>query len=586
MVKKWIGVSIMFLALAGCSRTSETPSNIPLGDYGFTSSYIAPLIKSEMKKHDITGLSIALVDNQRVLWAKGFGYADKANKVPATPETIYRAGSISKLFTATAVMQLAEQGKMDIDKPLQTYLPKFFIKSRFPNAAPITPRNIMTHHSGLPANFLKGMWTSKPEPFEDLVEQVDDEYVAYPPNYLFSYSNLGYTLLGCALERVAGQPFASYMKLSLLSPLGMTHSSFSQYPENSPLGSKAYRKGKEVEAPPLRDVPAGGLNTTVLDLSRFVEMVFAHGRAGNRQIIKPQTLAEMLRPQNADVPLDLDFRIGLGWALDFTNIRNAGPVAGHSGGTLYHCSLLIILPEDKLGVVVMANSADAWPVIDKAAVATLKLALEAKTGIRQPIRKKKMPAAISASVKKLRPFGGLYDTPYGVLDVRVKSGYLQVKVMGKTAHLILRADGRVYAQYRLLGLIPRNGSIGYSRATIEGHDIVEGYVDGREFLAGELIMPVPIPKRWLQRIGKYEIANRGNDVLLFHKFQLRQDRGLLLLSFLPRYSNEAMTFALKPVSNSEAVIRGLGSNRGETICVVKRNGEEFLQYSGYLLENK
>ena len=143
------------------------PEATALGDYEYTKQYMSWLIKKEMKRNNITGLSIALVDGQKVVWSAGFGYADKVNNIPATSQTVYGAGSISKLFTATATMQLAEQGKIDIDKPLQTCLPRFSIKTRFPDAGPITPRNIMTHHSGLPSDLRKGMWSKKPEPFTE-----------------------------------------------------------------------------------------------------------------------------------------------------------------------------------------------------------------------------------------------------------------------------------------------------------------------------------------------------------------------------------------------------------------------------------
>ena len=378
-------IALVVLLLAGCASMPKRPESMTRGDYSSVREYISVLADKEMKEKDVTGLSIALVDDQRVVWAEGFGFADEANRVPATPDTIYRAGSISKLFTATAAMQLVEQGKLDIDRPLQTYLPEFSVKSRFPDAGPITPRTIMTHHSGLPSDYLKGMWADKPEPFEKEVNFLRDEYVAYPPNYVFSYSNVGVTLLGHALERVAGRDFAGYMEASVLRPLGMTHSAFSQAPDSSPLGSKAYLKGDEGDELPLRGIPAGGLNASVLDLARFMQMVFADGRAGERQIIKPETLAEMLRPQNGTVPLDLDFRTGLGWALSGLggiDIRNAGPVAHHSGATLFHRSMLIVLPEHKLGVVVLANSATAGPVVNKVAAEAIKLALEAKTGIK------------------------------------------------------------------------------------------------------------------------------------------------------------------------------------------------------------
>src|SRR5512136_1519669 len=185
ILKIWAGIVVLVFMLSGCSTMPKRPENASRGDYGYTKEYISWLIKKEMNKNNITGLSIALVDDQKVVWAEGFGFADETNKAPATPETIYRAGSISKLFTATAAMQLVEQGRLDIDKPLQAYLPEFSVKSRFPDAGPITPRNIMTHHSGLPSDLLKGMWTKHPEPFENVVNLIRDEYTAYPPNYVF-----------------------------------------------------------------------------------------------------------------------------------------------------------------------------------------------------------------------------------------------------------------------------------------------------------------------------------------------------------------------------------------------------------------
>jgi len=114
---------LLTVCIAGCSSAPMRPESVGRGDYTKVEEYVSALIRHEMKKRDVTGLSIALVDDQRVVWAAGFGYADKAGNVPASAETIYRAGSISKIFTATAAMQLAERGRLDIDRPLATTSP-------------------------------------------------------------------------------------------------------------------------------------------------------------------------------------------------------------------------------------------------------------------------------------------------------------------------------------------------------------------------------------------------------------------------------------------------------------------------------
>jgi CubicO group peptidase (beta-lactamase class C family) len=591
MTKRWAVVAVLTLFLSGCATMPQKPENPARGDYRHTRDYVSSLARKEMKKHDVTGLSIALVDDRQIIWAAGFGYADKANEVPATPETVYRTGSISKLFTATAVMQLVEQDKFDLDRPLVTYLPEFSIKSRFGTLVPITPRSIMTHHSGLPSDLLKGMWTSNPEPFENEVNLLRDEYAASPPGYVYSYSNVGVTLLGHALEKVAGSDFAAHLEGALLHPLGMTHSSFSQAPDRSVRGSKAYLKGEEVEELPLRGLPAGGLNSTVLDLSRFVQMVLAGGVSGERQILKPETLAETLRPQNTEVPLDLGFRVGLAWmltGLGGIDLRNVGPVAHQGGATLYHRSMLIVLPEQKLGVVVLANSATAAPVVNTVAIETLKLALEAKTGIAQPQPTDAGVDDGSLPWTELQAYEGHYATMAGVVGVSNEGDHLRAEVMNTPLSLVPRSDGLLGLRYRLLGLIPISlgnlEQVGISRDTVSRREIVKATMNGQELLVGERIKPSPIPESWQKRVGEYEIVNAGNDAVLVEKVRLRQDKGLLLVEYaMPLFVDGRMSLAITPLSGSEAVICGLGRGAGETVRAVTVGGEEMLQYSGYML---
>jgi len=592
-ISRWT-ILLLAVCIAGCSGAPPRPESIGRGDYTKVAEYVSALVRHEMKKRDVTGLSIALVDDQRVVWAEGFGYSDKAGKVPASPETVYRAGSISKLFTATAAMRLAERGGLDINRPLGDCLPGFSIRTRFTDTAPITPRSIMTHHSGLPSDYLKGMWTRNPDPLTRVADRLKDEYAANPPGTVFSYSNLGVTLLGAAVGKVAGRDFASHVRDEILLPLGMSRSSFSTVVDRTPLAAKGYRKGAEAEEPPLRDVPAGGLNASVLDLSRFVRMVFADGKAGDRQIIKPETLAEMLRPQNTDIPLDLDFRVGLGWmlgGLGDIDIRNGGPVAHHAGATLLFHGQLIVLPERKLGVVVLANSDTAGRVVGKVAAEALRLALEAKTGERQPEWEKPEGGGGSLPPEALHRYEGWYSTPVGAAKVRRESGELRVDVMNRTLRLIPRADGSLGLQYRLLGLFPIRieelDDIGLSRADVAGREILAARTHGREFPIGERIRPVPVPAEWLGRTGEYEIANPGEDAVLLEKLRFRAEDGFLFADYsIPLLFPGTASFAVAPISDDEAVIQGFGRGMGETIRVVTVNGENMLSYSGYLMRKR
>lgn len=575
-------------ALAGCTSAPPRPTSVARGDYESVRTYATQLIQHGMEKASVPGLSIALVDDQRIVWAEGFGYADKERDIPATADTLYRVGSISKLFTATAAMQLAEQGRLDIDRPLTDTLPDFAIRSRFPATAPITPRELMTHHAGLPRDRAKGFMTAHPQPFESLTADIRDEYLAYPPGLVFSYSNLGVSLLGTAIERVSGQPFAEHLRQTVLAPLGMTNSAFAPGLSPSPLMASGYQGQEAAAEPPLRDVPAGGLNASVADLARFISMVFADGRP----VLQPGTLAEMLRPQNADVPLDLDFRIGLGWMLSpfgASAIENAGPVAIHNGATAYFRSQLYLLPEHKLGVVVLANSSTAGELAGQVARETLFLALEAKAGIRQPARARPQPVAGPLPAATVDNAVGAYATVAGFARLHGDANDLRADAVGHSFKLVPRSDGLLGLDYRLLGFIPIDlgslGEVGFSRRQVAGRDLLVARSGKLEMLAGQRLAPPADLGPWRERLGEYRIANLGDDQALVERIRVMEEDGFLLVEMtMAGPTRQTVRLPLMPLSDSEAILLNGLADGGETVRRVVLDGEEGFAYSGYLLK--
>ena len=579
---------IVFFLLNGCSTTSEKFETASCADYECVKESISRLARQEMEKNKVTGLSVALVDDKGLIWAQGFGYADKENNIPATPQTVYRVASISKLLTATAIIQLAEQGRINIDESLTTYLPEFSIKTHFPGGGRITPRNLMTHHSGLPANFYKGILSSKPEPFTKVIEEIKDEYLAYPPESVYSYSNLGVTLLGDVIERVSGKSYASYMDESILGPIGMYNSSFSM--KTGMVVAKGYKDGDATNELGIRDLPATGLLSSAVDLGRFMQMVLAGGISGERQIIKPETLAEMLRPQNVKVSLDMGIYTGLGWALDGmgnTEIKNAGPVVHHGGSLPSFNSQLLVLPEKKLGVVVLTNSSTR-PAVDNVAAEALILALEAKTGIKQPRWTRPPKSSKPLSPEEILAYTGYYATPIGLIKAYGKSDLLKAEILGNTVSLIPRADGMLAMKYKLFGLIPISlrelDDVGISRADAAGREFLLAHSQGLDMVFGEKISPPSVPEKWLNRVGAYQIVNAGNDVLYFDGVRLGYQDGFLLIEYYtPLLAEGLVKLPIAPVSDTEAVILGLGSGMGETVSAISIDGQEGLQYSGYQL---
>ena len=191
----------------------------------------------------------------------------------------------------------------------------------------------------------------------------------------------------------------------------------------------------------------------------------------------------------------------------------------------------------------------------------------------------------------MQRYEGWYATPAGAVNVRKTSGGLRAEVMTRTFRLLPRADGSLGMQYRLLGLFPIRieelDDVGISRADVAGREILAARMLGREFPIGERMRPVPVPPQWLGRTGEYEIANLGGDAALLEKVTLRAEGGFLFVDYsIPLLFPGTMSFAVAPVSETEAIIRGIGRGMGETVRADPAGGEEMLSYSGYLFRKK
>lgn len=574
------------LLLGACSTTPVMlPEVGERGDYQPVERYVSWLIERDMAESEITGYSIALIDDQKVVWQKGFGYIDLENKIPATPESVFRAGSIAKVFTTAATMQLAEQGKINIDQPLNKALPAFSIKSRFPDAAPVTPRNVMTHHSGLPSNYMRDLFVRNPPPYDAVLDGIKNEYLSTPPNTVFSYSNLGMSLLGATVEKNSGLAFADYMDQHFFKPLGMTQTRFA-----SPALTKAYDQNKPTEVFTLRDMPAAGLLSNVVDLTQFVKMQFANGKYGQQQILAPATIQEMVRVQNAGFPLTFDAYVGLGWILNGVEVPGGGTVASHGGSLPDSHSMMAILPEHKLGVVILSNSATSAVSVTKVASEALKMMLEVKTGIRPAPKTTVRTAERAASQDELRFFSGHFDTLVGLVNVTNKSGSIDAEAVGHHFQLVPHEDGQLSLKYKILGLVPvRVGlfeDIRLSTVTINERQVIVGKIGGESMVFGEKLTPAPIPDTFMKRLGHYEIINKVDgpapDLII-----LKEEKGLLIGEVrFPEKPELLLRVGFKTISDSEAITAGLGSGRGDTLRLIEENGEDRLAFSGLVLRKK
>jgi CubicO group peptidase (beta-lactamase class C family) len=582
-------ILLAVILILGCSTAPKKPDQIIPGNYDYAKEYITWLTKKEMKKNQVIGVSIAIVDNQRIVWAQGFGYADVKNNVPATSETVYRIGSISKLFTVMATMQLAEQGKVDIDKPLKKYLPQFSVKSRFPDSGPITLRTIMTHHSGLPSDMPKGALTS--ESPSTLLYRLKDEYVAYPPNYVLAYSNVAMALLGLMVEQVSDTEFCEYLNQFVFASIGMPHSSFKLTPEIKSLLSKGYKNGKETKQIPLRDVAAGSMYSNVLDLSRFIQMLFAKGQVDNRQILQPATIDEMLRPQNEAVTLDFEQRIGLGWSLDY-GVKTKEKIAGHMGAMPLFRTELAILPEKKIGVVVLTNSAEGGRIYGKIAGAALKLTMEAKTGNSLEKREHKItPPDRIVSEEMLQAFVGRYATLSLLGSIERNKKTLNTHVGGYEFKLIPSSNGSFGVERKWLGIFSQKkfGDLKLAKIQVRRMDFADRELlivryDGRHWFTAEKIDPLPLPNAWENALGKYQVINPDPESSIQGVTLSRKEDLLVFTYKFPVWGAGKRKLYFTSISATEAITLGIGRSSGETMRIVNIDNEIGLYFRGFKLK--
>ncbi|OHD68651.1 MAG: hypothetical protein A2W19_12580 [Spirochaetes bacterium RBG_16_49_21] len=573
---------------------------IQKGDWASLKRETAEYSQKLMRKKSLKGISIALVDDETLVFSDGYGWADEKKKIPADTDTVYQVGAISKIFTALAVMKLWERGIISLDVPFRRYVPEFLIGSRFPRAKPLTLRTLLTEHSGLPSEILKNTYTiTRPVPFNDYMEKtfayLREDYLCAPPDTVYANCNLGYALLGWLVQKQTGESFVTYTGRELFRAMGMPRTTFSPDRTYANL-AKGYVNGRETPLLYVNDLPAMSAYSSVEEMANFIKAILAHGSFGGERIIRPRTLKAMMEPQNLRAEFDADFKIGLGWQLDgydliySERLHYSGPVIWRAGNTVIHSAILMILPREKLGVVVLCNTGGAMRELGNIALRCMNLALEAKTG--SLMRREKEPAApeITLSPKRMKSLEGYFASEYiGFISIRSTGEHLVMNVMDRDIRLIPHADGSFTLKYYLFGFIPLNieilADIRFTIDDIRGKTALILLKDGKKYFGGMKIDRPELPPIWKLRVGKYQIMDQGDDVILFREPRIILKDGFLIFKADYAYlKNASIMLPLRPLSSSECVVMGLGRFMGQTAKFTQSNGKIRFSFSGLTLE--
>jgi CubicO group peptidase (beta-lactamase class C family) len=318
-------------------------------------AFMDGLVPYGIEHGDVAGGVVVIVKDGKILFAKGYGFADVAKRAPVIPDqTLFRPGSVSKLFTWTAVMQQVEAGKLDLDTDVNQYL-DFKIPPAFGKA--ITLRNLLTHTPGFEDN-ARAAFLENPSDLIPLRDYLLAHMPAriYPPGKVVAYSNYGASVAGYIVQRVSGEPFADYIANHILEPLGMDHSTFVQpLPARlAPDMAEGYLNASDKKTRPfeiIETAPAGALSATGTDMARFMIAHLQDGSYSGATILKPETAKLMHSPQSMMAPGMPGFCLGF-----YQEDRNGVRVISHEGDTYPFHSNLHLLLDKNVGIFMSFSS--------------------------------------------------------------------------------------------------------------------------------------------------------------------------------------------------------------------------------------
>jgi len=444
------------------------------------------VVRYEMQVKHLPAVSVALVQGKEIV-ARGYGLARSNPDVSATSDTVYRAGSVSKLFTDLAVMQLVENKELDLDAPVSKYLADFAPKN--PSGKPITLRLLMSHRSGLCRETPVGHYFDPTSPtLEATVRSLNSTELVFEPGARTKYSNAGIAVVGRVLEVVKKEPFASYVQRAVIAPMGLKSTAFEPTPAMAAKLAQGLMwtyDGRRFEAPKflLGTNAAGNLYSTANDLAQFVRVLLDGGKGPDgARVLSPDTLREMWAPQ---FPANGPRLFGIGF--------NLGSVDGHKrighGGAVYgFATEVAALPNDDIGAVVCISKDCANTTATRIADHALRMLLAQQAGTPLPSYEKTEPVTLEFA----RQIAGKYGSGEKGVELAASQGTLFMTPARGGFQLELRKQGDRLVIDDPLGfgtkVVPGDGRIMVDTASISRK------ID---------TLPEPPPSRWLGLIGEY-----------------------------------------------------------------------------------
>ncbi len=556
----------------------ETPND----PYKNTKKQAVTSAYNYMETIKIPGFTVALTDAEKgYTWTQGFGYKDMGSKLPITKNTVFNIASISKVFTATALMQLVEQGKLDIKKPIKYYIPELNLKPHPVYGGDInnvTVEMAMTHYSGMPGDYFGDFYTYdgyNKNYMNNLVNNLSGHYMNNKENKRLSYSNVAVNLLGIIISRLSGENvdvfngFSNYENNNIISKLNMKMSGFtlSKVMQDNLAGSYKSSSHNKDKFLYVNASPSGGLMSNSEDMVNFMNMILKDGNYNGNTILKKSSIDKMFTLTHKNMPYDPSLGIGLIW---WQQKYKGLSFMGHGGDVDYFHSDLEFSRENKLGVFVSSNSTSSTGVSSLLCFDTLASAVSEKTkrSIADPV----YPTTkdITLTKEQVLPFTGLYQN----LGIVSCDDYGNVSLSGVDDSFIPQNDGTFYnSQY----------GIRFRFRKVEDTVIMFNIADdGQESALKERVVPKPVSSDFKSWLGEYTYVSTGSkDVVVIGKVVISESAdGYPTFSISDDEGEPLSSVFLGEIDNSKCYILGSGRMLGQVVERTNSNGRVYLYYNG------
>ena len=573
---KWLNI-LLILFFLFCKTYSTKPTEYKTQDYNQALEYLQGWILKTMEDYKVVGLSLVVVDDKQVQWKFQAGYENKEKKISVRDNTNFNIGSIAKVINTVAILKLVEEKKLNLNDPIHKYVDDLPIDYDYHR--PITIKQLLTHHSGLPSDLMKFLWNEDYLELEQITKEIRLIYLANPPGEVFSYSNLGVTLSGRIIEVLSGKKYSDYLQ-EMFRELEMNQTSTNLFrAKNVSNGYDVDLFGtKSIHEPPIVMVPAGGIYTNAEDMAKFMQMILNRGRIKDKTYLSQNSVSEMFRLQELP-PFDDQLKMGLPF---FLNDLGFGKVlqANHGGATLTYHSIMILLPELPMGILFMTNTTTGRFISSQVAVETLSFFANHKFSIK---RDRPSRIALNNAIYNKKEISGYYNTTFGMLQIldddfeSIKCSYLDFSCE------FIPNNGLFRFYLRILKFIPVEimKDTDFVFKKINDQILLYSVMGNSTMLMGSKISFSEIEQA-KKMIGEYVYPVEKNQKPFFYIEKIaveEKDHKLILKIFYPN-NPMPLIFYVIPYGKDKLKIPGLGRQLGDVL--VFKNDEVY--YSGFVFK--